>query len=149
MYVENEILKSLSEADRQRLSGQLKRKFFPAGATVGKKDDPIQEIFFPESGLLSLVTELSDQSRVGTGLIGKAGAVGASAALGINRHSGTVLALTPSTGYAAPAQAVLEIDRSSEPLRKALLESEFRLFAQARQLAACNARHNISQRLSS
>ncbi len=149
MYVENEILKSLSEPDRKGLSSHLKRKFFPAGAIIGKKNDPIEEIFFPESGLISLVTDLSDNSRVGSGLIGKAGAVGASAALGSNRYGSTVLVLMPATGHVAQAHAVLEFARRNEPLRQALFESELRLFTQAQQIAACNARHNISQRLSS
>ena len=149
MYVENGILRSLSETDRKRLSSHLKRKFFPAEATIGKKTHVIDEIFFPESGLISMTTELSDKSRVGTALIGKSGVVGASAALGVNQHFSTVLVLAPATGYVAPIQAVLETARSNDVLRHALVEHEYRLLVEAQQLAACNARHNIAQRLSS
>jgi len=149
MYVENELLKSLGETDRRRISSHLKRKFFPAGATIGKKNDLIEEIFFPESGLISLVTELSDGHRIGGALIGRGGAVGASAALGTMRLPSGVVVLMPATGHVAPARAFLEIARGNDALCHALLANEIGLLVQAQQIAACNAVHNIAQRLCS
>src|SRR5215469_14783722 len=44
--------------------------------------DPIEEIYFPASGLVSLVADMEKGNVVGTGMVGREGAVGLQSAVG-------------------------------------------------------------------
>ena len=128
---------------------RLKRRDFVHGDVVGKAGDPIVDVFFPSSGLISVVVELRGGDLVEAAMIGCDGVVGGGAVFGAKQHLGSSFAQLRGSGWTMQAADLVEIVRNDEHIRSLLFAYEQFLLAQAQQTAACNARHHIPQRLSS
>ncbi|WP_065754056.1 Crp/Fnr family transcriptional regulator [Bradyrhizobium paxllaeri] len=106
----------------------------------------IQRVYFPHSGIISSIVELSDGSTIETGMIGNDGVFGASQALDDK------VSLNLVTVQIAGKASVMTSDRlrafaSELPDFKALLIKYEQFFlSQVQQTAACNAVHDIDAR---
>jgi CRP-like cAMP-binding protein len=100
-----------------------------------------------QSGAVSLVTELASGQMIESGMVGRDSIVGGEIAL--DDRGATYRAIVQLAG----AGVILDIDtarrvaRDSEEFRRQLIRHEQAMLAQAQQLAACNAAHNLQQRL--
>jgi CRP-like cAMP-binding protein len=108
---------------------------------------PIEEIYFPQSGIISLLVVSKDGSAVETATIGREGAVGLHGALGKR------LSFTRATTQVAGkfsiirASALAHLVQDHVPLRDMITRYVEVLWTEAQQLAACNAVHDASARL--
>jgi CRP-like cAMP-binding protein len=110
-------------------------------------DGPIERLYFPLQGMISLLIPLRTGSSVEVATVGSSGVVGAAAAFGQDRSS--VDAVVQIAGRAAVIEAstVRQIAREHPSLLSALFKyEEFNGF-QAQQGAACNAKHLLEARL--
>src|SRR5262252_2608753 len=64
---------------------QFSRAVLAQGHVCFDAGDPIEEIYFPTSGLISLVADMEKGNVVGIGMVGREGAVGLQSAFG-RRH---------------------------------------------------------------
>src|SRR5436190_1969876 len=76
----NEFLTGLSKADFNRLRPHLKPMELPHETVLFDAGSAIPRVYFPTSGIVSLVIELENGGTVEAGMIGRDGVVGASAA---------------------------------------------------------------------
>src|SRR4051812_26720423 len=79
---DNEFLISLSNTDFEALRPHLKPRELIGGAVLFDAGGVIPRLYFPTSGIVSLVIALENGSTVEAGMIGRDGVVGASAAFG-------------------------------------------------------------------
>jgi CRP-like cAMP-binding protein len=128
---------------------RLRRRDYVHGDVVGTSGDPIVEVLFPSSGLISVVVTLRGGELVEAAMIGCDGVVGGGALFGAKQHLGCSFAQLPGVGWTMRAADLAAIVAGDEHLRTLFFAYEQFLLAQAQQTAACNARHHIPQRLSS
>lgn len=143
----NKILGALSAKELEQLAPKLKPLKFKVEETFHQPLDPIRDVYFPASGIISLITLLEDGMSVEVAVVGSEGVVGISTVMGA--ESSTNEALTQSDGDAVKIRAtdLREHFDQSPALREALLQYAHYLLIQISQNAACNRAHTVEQRL--
>lgn len=140
-------LSALARKDYALIGPHLSRKELAQGAVLYDAGQDVDRVFFPEKGVVSLLTVMEDGDAVETAAVGPEGLVGAAC--------GPLTSPAPARAVVQAAGAFAHIDadrfaaalRQSPSLRAALGRFSEALFAQVQQSAACNARHRLEERL--
>ncbi len=147
MAVRSNHITGLLEAARPDLFGTgLKEVAFDRGDVLARQGDAIEFLYLPKIGMVSYAVDLADGGRIETASIGRNGAVGAAGVLGSKLHANEVVVSLRTTGWAIAVDRIAEIAKELPDFRILLFQAERYATAQAQQIAACNARHTISQR---
>lgn len=146
--IRNELLAGLPAAEMERLRPYLRLEALVSGQELHARGAPISDVYFMESGLASLTADTGDNGSVEVGLLGREGLVGVSAllmpdALALHRAFIQIPGAAWRIG-AAELRAALD---QTPVLRQRCLRFVGTLWAQTSQIAACNARHDITERL--
>jgi CRP-like cAMP-binding protein len=120
---------------------------YSRGEFIGAAGEPIKNVLFPGSGLISVVVDLATGDQVEAGMVGREGAVGAIAIFGGNKHVNNSICLVDGTGWLIALPDLIRITDRHPLVRSALLNFEQFLLVQARQTATCNAKHSTRHRL--
>ena len=91
----NFILDQLHSLQPDFLSGRTKHVEFGHGDHVAIGGEKIAHVFFPTSGLISIVTELAEGDDVETAMVGHGGIIGGPALLGATIQVGTSFGQIP------------------------------------------------------
>lgn len=145
--MQNNWLASLDASDRARLEPHLKTQRFERGHILHEAGEQAEAVWFPLEGAISLLTSVEDDKSVETGVVGTEGLVGA--ACGPMNGALMTRAVAQTDGQAAciGSNDFSEALAESETMRAALARHTEVLFAQVQQIAACNARHQLGERL--
>ncbi|MCK9916040.1 Crp/Fnr family transcriptional regulator [Microbacteriaceae bacterium K1510] len=122
---------------------------FVHGDRLSETGSPIEYVFFPQSGLVSLVVVLSTGEHIEAAMIGRDSALGAGVAYGAPFWVSTCVAQIAGQGLCMSAADFVTLMQRDPGLREQLYAREQYLLVQAQQMAACNARHHIPARLCS
>ena len=144
----NHFLSSLSAQDRDLLQPHLKQLQLPQGAAFYRADDNIPNVYFPHSGIMSMIVGVSSGQYVEAGMMGRNGVIGTGAALDGPDALNSAIAQVESSGVVIDPGVMKGLAGKSETLRMALVHQERALTAQTQQVAACNALHELEERLS-
>jgi CRP-like cAMP-binding protein len=144
----NQLLASLPSADFGAIRPHLRFLELTHQSVLVRAGEPLTQVYFPHSGIISLVMRLVEGETVEVAMIGRDSIFGASAAL----DGGIALneAVVQLSGTASVLD-VAELRKAAEqslPFRTMLIRHEQALFAQALQSAACNSSHSVEPRLS-
>jgi CRP-like cAMP-binding protein len=108
----------------------------------------VDSVFFPESGAISLLVDLSTGEAIESALIGFDGAIGAGPAIyGIPALNRAVVQISGSAQVISAQQLRVLCDKHND-LATALGRHHHFIYAQAQQSAACNALRTVEGRLS-
>jgi CRP-like cAMP-binding protein len=145
--VGNRILLTLPEAEYQTLRPLFTSIRLPHHASLHEPGDKIEFVYFPNSGLVSLVVAMKDGKTVEIGVVGNEGLVGTPAAVGLNRSPHRAVVQIAGEGLRIRVDALRSVLPLAPQLqfmasRHAVLQG-----MQAAQSAACNRLHGIEQRL--
>lgn len=143
----NHLLAALYALHPERFRRLMKPVSFGHGDVLAEAGKPSEHVVFPRSGLISVVVDLEDGSRVEAGMVGRHGAVGTAPVFGAEYEISTAYAQIPGTGWSVQTSELVEIAERDAGVRGLLFRNEHYLLAQAEQVAACNAKHRISERL--
>jgi CRP-like cAMP-binding protein len=144
---QNHILSFLHDRFPDFVGHRARQLAFVHGDVIGESGRPIDHVFFPSSGMISVVVDLRDGGRVEAAMVGRRNAIGASVVFGGRTHLNTSFAQLPGSGWSLMAADMIELANREKDVRTVLFDNEQFLLAQAQQTAACNARHVIPQRL--
>ena len=144
----NHFLSSLSAQDRDLLQPHLKHLQLPQGTALYRAEDTIPNVYFPHTGIISMIVGVSSGQYVEAGMLGRNGVIGAGAALDGPDALNSAIAQVESTGVMIDAGVLKGLAGKSETLRIALVHQGRALSAQTQQVAACNALHELEERLS-
>jgi CRP-like cAMP-binding protein len=143
----NHLLAALPTADFELLRPHLQTMQLVQEVVLVAAREPLTHVFFPHSGVISLVVSLAAGEKIEVAMIGKDSVFGGSAAL-----DGSI-SLTDAIVQLPGAASTLEVGRlrtaanESIAFRTMLIRHEQALFAQAQQSAACHASHSAESRL--
>ena len=145
----NNLLAALPADDYARLAPTLGTTPLKLKRFLHKPGQPIDQVYFPGGGFISVVTVLKDGAMVEVATIGREGMLGMSAAL--NRDpspSATMVQAETDTCYTMSAEAFRqEMDRRGA-FYNLLTRYGQALVGFIMQSTACNAVHSVEQRLS-
>ena len=143
----NRLLASLPADAFSAISPHLKIVELKFGEVVAETGSAIRQVYFPYSGVISLVVELDVGAMIETAMVGRDGVLNAAPAL-----DGKV-SLNKGIVQSAGSAGTIEVNRfrrlanEFEPFRSLLIRHEQVLFAQSQQSAACNASHSVEARM--
>jgi len=144
----NQLLASLPAPDLDLLLPQLRFVDLPQETILFEAGDTISRIFFPHSGIVSLVVELGSGEMIEAAMIGREGVVGGLAALDSNVSVSQAIMQVAGAASAVDVDVVRRLAEQSNGFRTILIKHEQLLLAQSQQSAACNATHTLEARLS-
>ncbi len=145
--MDNLWIASLADVDRQRLLPHLSEKPFAQGQMLYDAGEEVDEVWFPITGVVSLMTVLPEDRMIETAAIGREGLVGVTCGPMNARASSRAIAQIEGTAACCPADVFSDALSESPDLRNALSRFTESLFAQVQQTAACNAQHRLDERL--
>jgi CRP-like cAMP-binding protein len=143
----NGILASLPRAELARLAPHLTFLDLAVNQTLQEPNEEITYAYFLESGMASVVVEMTNGNTVEAGITGKEGLVGFSFVLGTKTVPMRTFIQIPATGYRIKARRLKEEFESSGTLQKRINCYIQGQFLQTAQTAACNRLHDIAERL--
>lgn len=145
--MKNRLLACLPEEEFARLSPHMERVSLSHGQHVIVPEDPIKDIYFPLNCLLSLVTILEDGSTVESGTIGREGMSGVPVLLDAKTTTMPTFAQVPGEAIKVRAGVIKEMYDEGGALNKLLNRYIHTVIVTGSQSTACNARHNVEERL--
>src|SRR5712671_2989795 len=107
---------------------------------------PIKFVYFPLTGVFSLVTFMEDGEGVEVATVGNEGMVGLPLFLGVDRTSGKAFTQVPGDSLRMTDSAFKKEIRRQGPLTQTLQLYTQALMVQISQGMACNGIHSIRQR---
>jgi CRP-like cAMP-binding protein len=145
--VKNRILLQLSTATGEALLNQAEYIELLAGHTFARVGDPIVSVYFPDSGVLSLICQTTTGHQVAVAAVGAEGVVGLGALFDMRHYSNSIVTLVPSRGHLVPAHRFLRVFRDSEEFRRIAMAYVGGRMGELTSAAGCNRVHSHRQRL--
>jgi CRP-like cAMP-binding protein len=143
----NRLLATLSANLFSILQPHLKPADLKFGDVLGDTGQPVTHVYFPHSGIISLVVELSVGFMIETAMIGRDGALNAASALDGKVSFNKAIVQLAGKASVIKADQLSKIADDNKELRSLLIRHEQVVFAQAQQSAACNASHLVEARM--
>jgi CRP-like cAMP-binding protein len=144
----NRLLASLLPGDFELLRPHLTPVELVHEAVLFETGDTIDRVYFPHTGIISLVVPLSGGEAIEAAMIGRDSMLGGSAAMnGLISLNKAIIQLA-GVGETLEVGHFRKVADKRPDFRTILLRHEQALFAQAQQSAACNAAHPVEARLS-
>jgi CRP-like cAMP-binding protein len=144
---ENQLLAALDAIDYALIRPHLTTTCFGRGATLQEQEAPVDQVYFPMSGLVSLVSVMKDGHEIETAVVGRDGAVGVFVGLGRCNAFARATVQIPATCAVITESRFRAAVSQSERIRYLMLRFREALFSQVHQTAACNALHPLEDRL--
>jgi CRP-like cAMP-binding protein len=143
----NRLLLALSDCDLERLRPELECIECKREQVLIDADSSLDHVFFPDSGVISVVAVYPDGSIIEMATIGREGGTGFQAVFGAKSSSARLLVQVPGTAAKMSRQAFVRA-MESVPSFLGLVQAHVLAFLeQVMVSAACNGAHNVKQRL--
>lgn len=143
----NHLLAALPGDVLDRLRPHLRHGELRHREILLKTGAPIDHVYFPLQGMVSLVRQLEDGVEIEVGIVGNDGMAGVPVVLGTDIMPCEAMVQLPGSALRLPVDVLrAELDHSPQ-LKALLLRYVQAFFAQISQSVACNGRHTLEQRL--
>jgi CRP-like cAMP-binding protein len=143
----NRLLLALPPSDLKRLMPELEHIACHREQVLMDADTSLDHVFFPSSGVVSVVAVYADGSIIEMATVGREGCTGVQAVFGAKVSSVRLLVQIP--GFAAKmSRAAFTRAMASTPSFRSLMYAYVQAFLeQVLVSVACNGAHNLKQRL--
>jgi CRP-like cAMP-binding protein len=143
----NRLLAMLPLADIERLIPAMTTVTLDQGTVLNEPGDEPERIYFPHTGMISLLAVMADGKAVETATVGREGVVGAMAGLGVHVTLTRAVVQVPLVASRIAAVPFRRAVQASPSLRDMIVSYNDELLGQVQITAACNALHPIPKRL--
>jgi len=143
----NQLLAALPSNVLALLNSDLEPVSLPQGVVLLEPEDPIERVYFPETGMISLLVVTREGEAVETAVVGREGALGLQRGLGKRRSFTRATVQIAGRFLSIAAYKFEQASAASAPLRDLINRYTEVLWAEAQQTTACNAIHDASSRL--
>ena len=145
--VGNRLLAGLPANDRNRLLGICERVDLMDGDVLQEPGEPIRFVYFPVSGMISLLIPVKGRSNLEVGLLGMEGFLGIAAVLGVQIAALQGLVQGSGVALRLRAPAFRRELESSGALRRTMGRYAYVVMAQLAGSAGCVGFHLLEARL--
>lgn len=117
------------------------------GLILHDADKVVQDMYLPESGVVSLVVPMQDDKVVEVAIVGNEGAVGLPAVLNDRRSHIQAVVQVPGSGHRLPIEMFVQAMDSDEHFRRMAQRYVAAHMQYITQSVACNRLHRLQQRM--
>lgn len=142
----NKLLAALPSSEYERLLPHLEAVSLSFKQYIYKPNEPIQHVYFPNSGIISMLIVMEDGSTVEVATIGNEGMIGTPILLGADQISAETFVQLSGDAMRMKVDVFRSEVTSGSPLYNLLLRYTLALINQLAQSAACNRLHSIEER---
>jgi len=143
----NRLLLALPSSDFEALMPGLERVVCRREQVLTDIDSPLDHVFFPDRGVVSVVAVYADGSIIEMATVGREGCTGVQATFGARSSSVRLLVQIPG-GAARMSRAAFTRAMESMPAFRSLMYAYVQAFLeQVLVSVACNGAHSLKQRL--
>ena len=142
----NRLLQLLPRSDYHELVPYLEAVILAYRQPLGEANEPMRSVYFPVTGVVSLVNMMANGSAAEVGTIGNEGLAGLPVILGDEMGPMTAYVQVPGTGLRLRAEILRSALQRSAGMRTVMLHYAHAFFNQVAQSAACNHFHDLEQR---
>ena len=143
----NRLLERLARDELNRVLAVAEKIALAAGLEIYRQDGPMAHVYFPLSGICSLVVRLREGRQIEATNIGNEGMLGVLAGLGLDFSPITATQLVAGECLRLPTPALLQVMKSGGQLEGLLRRYAAFLLRNAHQCAACNVSHSVEERV--
>ena len=143
----NRLLLALPAGNLKRLMPELEQIHCQRGQVLMDADSPLDHIYFPESGVDSVVAVYADGTIIEMATIGREGCTGVQAVLGAKQSSVRLLVQIPGTAVRMSRPAFARAMSSMPSFRSIMYAYLHAFLEQVLVSVACNGAHSLQERL--
>ncbi|HEY2752155.1 Crp/Fnr family transcriptional regulator [Phenylobacterium sp.] len=143
---QNRLLDSLPRDDFGLVAPHLALVDLEKGRLLYDPGDPVDVIYFPHDGVISLMTLMEDGAAIESATIGLEGALGLMAAVAPRQSLSRAIVQTPTRAARIGVAQMHEAWTRSPRIRDLVDRHTEALFGHAIQSVACNALHSVEAR---
>ena len=144
---ENQLLAALPAGVRERLLPGLDRVPLTLGDVVYEPDERIRYVYFPTSGVISLLCITDDGASIEAGTIGMEGMAGLPVFLGVDVSLNRAVVQIEGEAMRMEAETFRDVAGRSGRFHDLLHLYTFALMTQMSLSVACNRFHSVEKRL--
>src|SRR5215510_1361285 len=133
--------------DLKRLMPELEHVRCERGQTLIQADSPLDHIFFPDSGVISVLAVYSNGQAIEMATIGREGCTGVQAVFGAKSSSARYFAQIPGTSAKMSRRAFAQAMQSMPAFQRVATAYVEAFLEQVMISVACNSAHNVKKRL--
>lgn len=145
--VANRLLATLPRGEYLRLFPHLEPIDLTFGEVIYDPGQVIRHAYFPNTGMISLLSSVGQQSTLEVGVVGNEGMAGIPLFLGVKRSRGRALVQGAGTAMRLKASQMRKESNHGGALQRLLHRYVHALLTQVSQSAACNRFHRVEARL--
>ena len=143
----NRLLAALPKDEYQRLFPKLEPFPLVFGEVIYEPGDVIRNVYFPTSGIISLLAAVEDRATLEVGIVGREGMVGLPEFMGVKTSGNRAVVQGAGEAMRMKATAFRKECENGGFLPRLLLRYAHSRLTQIGQGAACNRFHPIDARL--
>jgi CRP-like cAMP-binding protein len=146
-WLRNRLLLALPARNLKRLMPELEQVSCQRAQILMDADSALDHVFFPDSGVVSVVAVYADGSIIEMATVGREGFTDVQAAFGAKRSSVQLLVQIPGSA-ARMSRAAFARAMQSMPAFRSLMDAYVQAFLEQVMVSvACNGAHSLKQRL--
>ena len=143
----NRLLLALPQSQLKRLMPELEHVECQRAQVLMDADSPLDHVFFPDSGVVSVVAVYEDGNIIEMATIGREGCTGFQAVFGAKISSVRLLVQIPGSAAKMSRAAFMRAMKSVPSFRSLMYAYEQAFLEQVMVSVACNGVHSLNQRL--
>jgi CRP-like cAMP-binding protein len=147
LHSANTFLRLLPSADLALFEADLRVVELTQGQVLAQPHQLMEKLYFPHSGIVSYVVELSDGNMIETGMVGRDGVVGALQAIDDKVSPNKIVVQVPGKASVVGMDLLRKAIDGCASLRVMLAKHEQFFLAQVQQSVGCNASHTVQARM--
>jgi CRP-like cAMP-binding protein len=146
-WLRNRLLLALPARNLKRLMPELENITCQRAQVLMDADSALDHVFFPDSGVVSVVAVYANGSVIEMATIGREGCSGVQAILGAKRSSVQLLVQIPGSAAKMSRVAFMQAMQSMPSFRSVMNAYVQAFLEQVMVSVACNGAHSLKQRL--
>lgn len=145
--IANQLLAALPEKDYQGLRRHLEEVPLVLEEILYQPNAMLSDVYFPNSGIVSLLAGVNERSTLEVGLVGNEGMVGLSVFMGVNSSLNRAVVQGAGSAMKMKATAFRKMSNHGGVLQQILQRYSHSVLTQITQSAVCNQFHSVDARL--
>jgi CRP-like cAMP-binding protein len=147
-HIRNGLLAALAPDDLALLAPHLREVVLLPGDLLHQPGEKIEQVYFLQNGIVSLMAVLEEGTSVETVSIGREGAIGTIEGFGSLHAFTSARVQLPGSALRMPGPMFRRMLDDSAKLKESINHYHMSVMAHVQQITACNALHDLISRLS-
>jgi CRP-like cAMP-binding protein len=145
--IPNKLLAALPRKDYLGLIRHLEETPIVFEDIIYRPSETVSDVYFPNSGIVSLLAGTNERASLEVGLVGKEGMVGLGVFLGVEASLNQAVVQGTGSAMKMKATSLRKHCKDGGSLARLLQRYAHSMLAQITQVAVCNQFHSVDKRL--